>query len=129
MDITKMIAMALVGVLMTLTLKQYKPEFAIYVSILCGCFILFYVFQKLTLIIELIKGLIRKINLREDFFEILLKATGVAYLTEFACQTCKDVGETAIASKVECAGRILILSMSIPILTTLVELMLDMIPS
>ena len=34
---------------------------------------------------------------------------------------CKDAGETAIASKIELAGRILIIAMSIPIISTLLE--------
>ncbi len=129
MEITKIIGIALVGVCTSLFLKQYQPEFAIFISLVCGCMILVYVFHKLSFIVNLLKSLASRIDLNEDFLVILLKATGIAYVTEFACNTCRDAGETAIASKVELAGRVLIASMAIPIITTLVEMMQKLIPA
>ena len=70
---------------------------------------------------DLLRNLANQIHEHADFFPVLLKMTGIAYLIEFTASSCKDAGETAIASKVELAGRILIMAMSIPILTTLLE--------
>lgn len=47
MDIIKIIGIGLVGVIIIILLKQYKPEFAIYVSILVGVLILTLVLDKL----------------------------------------------------------------------------------
>ena len=127
MEITKIIGVAFLGVFITLILKQYKPEFAIYISILVGCMILFYISQKISLLIDLLRSLAEKIDLDTNFLMVLIKITGIAYLTEFACNTCKDAGETAIAAKVEFAGRILIVAMSIPIISTLMEMLLKVI--
>ena len=102
-------------------LKQYKGEYAIYVSIIAGIMILLFSVSKLSLIIDLLKSLSNKIDINTGFLTILLKITGIAYLSEFATNVCKDAGETAIASKIELAGRILIIAMSIPIISTLLE--------
>ena len=47
MDIIKIVGIALVALIIIILLKQYKPEFAIYISILTGVLILFLVFDKL----------------------------------------------------------------------------------
>ena len=126
MEITKIIGIAFVAVFVILLLKQYKSEYAIYVSIIAGIIILFYSITKLEVIIDLLKSLSNKIDINMNFFSILLKITGIAYLSEFASNVCKDAGETAIASKVELAGRILIIALSIPIISTLLETMLGL---
>ena len=83
---------------------------------------------KLSAIIELVQSLSNKLGVNTQFFAILLKITGIAYLSEFAVNICKDSGETAIASKVELASKILIISMSIPILATLLDTISNILP-
>lgn len=127
MEITKIIGVSFVSIFIILIFKQYKPEFALQISIVTGCIILFYVCNKLEIIIDLLKELSKKIDIDMKFLSVLLKITGIAYLSEFAGNICKDAGETAIASKVEFAGRILIIALSIPIISTLLETMLKLI--
>ena len=127
MEIIKIIGVGLCALIIIIVLKQYKPEFAIQISIVAGIIILFFGISKLTIIIDLLKSLSTKIDLNLTFFSILLKITGIAYLSEFACNICKDAGETAIASKVELVGRILIISLSIPIISTLLETLLNLV--
>ena len=57
--------------------------------------------------------------------ETLLKIIGIAYIAEFGAQITKDAGQGAIASKIELAGKILILVMAIPILTVVMKLFSD----
>lgn len=63
------------------------------------------------------------------YVETILKIIGIAYIAEFAAQITKDAGQGAIASKIELAGKILILAMAIPILTVLIETIIQLIPS
>ena len=127
MNITQIIAFAFVATLMTLILKQYRPEFATMLSIIAGIVILFFVISKISLIIDLLENLIDSIGINKEFFVILLKITGIAYLIEFASNICKDAGENAIASKVELAGKVLIVTLSIPIISTLIETITEVI--
>lgn len=126
MEITKIISIAFIAVFIILVLKQYKPEFALQISIVAGIIILIFSVGKLEVVLALLKNLSNKIDINVGFFSILLKITGIAYLSEFASNVCKDAGETAIASKVELAGRILIIALSIPIISTLLETMLGL---
>ena len=128
MEIIKITSIALIALIIIILLKQYKPEFAIYISILTGILIIFLVMDKFTGIIELIKTISNKSNINNQFIEILLKITGIALLSEFAVSICKDSGETAIASKIEIGTKVIVISMSIPIISSLLEIILKILP-
>ena len=76
----------------------------------------------------MISNLTSKMGTGSQFLKILLKITGIAILTEFAVSICKDSGETAIASKIDLGGKIIIISISIPIITALLELVINILP-
>ena len=128
LDIVKIIGVGLIALVIIIILKQYKPEFAVYVSIIAGIVILFMVMGKLTSIINILSNLSNKTAAGNEFLKILLKITGIAILTEFAVSICKDSGESAIASKIDLGGKIIIISISIPIITALLELIISILP-
>lgn len=127
MNITQIVGFALVATFIILILKQYKPEYAMQASILAGIVILVFAISKISTVITLIENLINDIGINKEFLVILLKITGIAYLVEFASSICKDAGENAIASKVELAGKLLIVTLSIPIISTLIETVTEVI--
>ncbi len=59
---------------------------------------------------------------------MLIKITGIAILTEFAVSICKDSGENAIASKIDMGGKAIMVSLSIPIMASLLETILKILP-
>lgn len=128
MDIVKIIGVGLTALIIIIILKQYKPEFAVYASIIAGTIILFMVMNKLASIVGLLASLSNKTGMGSDFLKILLKITGIAILTEFAVSICRDSGESAIASKIDLGGKVIIISISIPIITALLELIINILP-
>ena len=128
MEILKIIGIGLIALIIIVMLKQYKPEFVIYVSLIAGALILFIVVDKLTGIINLLQSLASKASINTEFLTLLIKITGIAFLSEFAVSICKDAGEVAIANKMEIGAKIIIISMSIPIISSLLELILKIMP-
>lgn len=128
MEIVKIIGVGLVALILIIILKQYKPEFTIYASIIAGAIILLMVMDKLYSIINLLANISQKAGIGNEFLKIILKITGIAILTEFAVSICKDSGESAIASKIDLGGKIIIISISIPIITALLELVISILP-
>ena len=120
-EIVKVIGIGLISLIIIIIIKQYKPEFAIYISIITGIIIFFVVTNKLYGIIDLLKTLSNKSGINNQFLELLLKITGIAFLAEFSINICKDSGEGAIASKIEIGTKIIIVAMSIPIISDLLE--------
>lgn len=128
MDIIKIIGVGLIALIIIIILKQYRPEFVIYVSLIAGALILLMVIDKIGNIVNLLTTLSNKTAINNEFLILLIKITGIAFLTEFAVSICKDSGEAAIASKVDLGGKVLIISMSIPIISRLLETILEVLP-
>lgn len=128
MDIIKIIGIGIVALIMIIVLKQYKPEFAVYISLIAGVLILFLALDKLIGIVSLIEELSNKAGINHEFLGILFKITGIAFLAEFAVSLCKDLGETAIANKIDLGGKVLIIAISIPIISSLLENVLKILP-
>lgn len=128
MEIIKIIGIAFIALIIIIMLKQYRPEYAIFISILTGILILFLVMDRLTGIINLIETIQDKFAINTQFIALLIKITGIAFLSEFAVSVCKDSGEAAIASKIEIGSKIIIISMSIPIISSLLEIILKILP-
>ncbi len=129
MQIIKILAIALIALIIIILLKQYRPEFAIYISLLTGVLILLLVIDDLKGIVNLLQSLANKASINGTFLTLLLKITGIAFLAEFAVSICKDSGEGAIASKIEIGSKIIIISMSIPIISSLLEIILKVLPT
>lgn len=100
-----------------------------YISLIAGVLILFLVMDKLVGVINLIQSISNKASINSGFLELLLKITGIAFLAEFAVSVCKDAGEGAIASKIEIGSKIIIIAMSIPIISSLLEIILKILPT
>ena len=128
MDIIKIIGVGLIAHIIIIIVKQYRPEFTMYVSVAAGIIILLLVMDKLSSIIDLLTNLANKTSINNEFIFLLIKITGIAILTEFASSVCKDSGESAIASKVDMGGKIIIIAMSIPIIASLLETILKVLP-
>ena len=128
MEIIKIIGIALIALIIIIMLKRYRPEYTIFISILTGVLILFLVMDRLTGIVNLIESIQDKFSINTQFIALLIKITGIAFLSEFAVSVCKDSGEAAIASKIEIGSKIIIISMSIPIISSLLEIILKILP-
>lgn len=128
MDIIKIVGCGIVALVIIIILKQYRPEFAIYISLIAGVLIISLIIGKIGGIIQILKTLSNKASINNEFLKILLKVTGIAILTEYIVSICKDAGESAIASKVDLGGKVIIMSLSIPIISSLLETITNILP-
>lgn len=126
MDILQVVIIAIVATMLIAVLKAQKPELAILLSVAAGVLILAYAAAYLDSIVSILREITSRVNLDLAFVNIVLKVIAVAYLCEFGAQVCKDAGEAAIATKVELAGKILIVYLASPILLSLLNLLTGM---
>ncbi len=127
-DIVKIIGIGLIALLLIIVMRQYKPEFTVYISLIAGILILACILPKISAIIDMLNSLVSTASINSSFLVLLLKITGIAFLTEFAVSICKDAGESAIATKIDMGGKVVIISMSIPILAGLLETVTQILP-
>lgn len=122
MDIMKIAAIAIAGVIMAAVVKSFKPELSLYVVLATIMVIFLMALDKLTSVFQFLSSVYGEMTYGKDFFPIIVKVLVVAYLADFTSQLCKDAGESAIGSKVELAGKIVIFYLSMPILLAILEL-------
>ncbi|KAB2333821.1 stage III sporulation protein AD [Cytobacillus gottheilii] len=125
----QIVGLGLVATFLVLVVKEQKPNFAFFIVMFAGCAIFLFLIDQVHAIIMMIEKIAVNANVNMVYLETILKIIGIAYIAEFASQMTKDAGQGAIASKIELAGKILILAMAIPILTVLIETIVQMIPN
>ena len=80
MEIIKIIGVAILAVVIIIIIKQYKPEFAIYISIITSIIIVYFVIDKFSGIINLLNNLSNKLNSGQEFLKILMKLNAIELL-------------------------------------------------
>ncbi|KEF37415.1 stage III sporulation protein AD [Schinkia azotoformans MEV2011] len=121
--------MALIATFLALIIKEQKPVFASMLVIFVSIIIFLFLVDQIYEIIHMLERIAITANVNMMYVETILKIIGIAYIAEFGSQITKDAGQGAIASKIEMAGKILILIMAIPILTVIIETVISLIPS
>lgn len=121
MDIASIVGFGLIAAVLSILLKQYKPEYAILMSIGAGVVMLMLITVSAAPLFEAVESLLVSSNMPIEYIEILFKSLGICFLTQIACDTCKDAGESAIAAKIELAGRVSVLIISIPLFTKILS--------
>lgn len=128
MDILQIVGIGIVAVVIIVILKTQRPEIAVQISILTGIVLFALVASKLSAVIQLINSYADKVNIDPMYFSTLLKIIGIAYIAEFGAEVCKDAGEGSVASKVELAGKVVIMVMAVPIITSILDLIIRIMP-
>lgn len=128
MDIVKIVGIGFLTLIVSMILKEYKKEYAIYASLIGGMILLTASFGTIGEIVSFLNKISERTSYNSEFIGILLKITGIAVLVEYAVSICKDSGETAIATKIDFAGKVIIISLSIPIITLTLTTLLELLP-
>ncbi len=128
MEIIKIVALGIIATILTVIVKQYKPEYGMHISIATGVIIFLLMISKLAAILEVIHELTNKLDMEVVYLKSIFKIIGIAYIAEFGSQVCRDCGESSIASKVEFAGKILIMVLALPILLSVLNLIIKLMP-
>lgn len=122
MNIFTVAAVGLIGTIFAVFMRKMGDEYRICVSIFCVCALLIAIFPYFSELLAQILSFSKLSGTDIENFTFLLKAVGIGYISQFSSDICADAGENAIASKIEFAGRICILAMTVPVVSSLVEM-------
>lgn len=128
MDILQIVCIGIVAVILASIIKVQRPEIALQVSIVTGILIFIIIFVKLTAVIDFIQTFSKRADIDGTYITILLKIVGIAYIAEFGAEVCKDAGESSVASKIELAGKVTIVILAVPIISSLLDLVVKLMP-
>lgn len=121
MDIIKIAAVGISGVVLCMIVKEACPEYALYLSVAAGLCILFLTTGKFRYLLEMLQKLEGYIPIDSASLRGLMKMIGIAYVGQFAAGLCRDAGYSSIAGQIELFGKVSILAISMPILSALMD--------
>lgn len=121
MDIFKIIGIGLVGGLLAMTVRQYRAEYAMLTGLVTVMVILFFAMDTLAETIGQIRMFAERSGVDMKYITAVVKVVGAAYVTEFGAEILRDCGEGAIAAKVEMAGKVFILGLTLPVVREFLE--------
>ena len=127
MELIKVLIIAIIISVLTVLLKQVKPEYSLICIIVGSIILIVYILSGVQTIFDYFSQIVSKTGVDKDMFSTLLKIVGVGYLIEFSASVGIDSGNSSIADKVVLAGKILIFSMSLPIINNLFNLVMEFI--
>lgn len=108
-------AIGIVAVLLALQFKGGKQEYGLYLVLAAGLFIFSGILGQLSDVLRTIREYMEQIAVAGPYLTILYKMIGIAYIAEFASGICKDAGYSFLAGQIELAGKLAILTISMPV--------------
>ena len=127
MNIVSIVGIALICACIIVLIRNQLPEFAIPVSAIASILMLSISIVFVVDIFETIGDISQFSAISSNNLKVIFKALGVCYITQIGKDVCNDCGETALAEKVDLAGKITIAAMSIGLITQVVEIILEII--
>ena len=118
---SKIAAIAVMAAILAAWIKTVKPDYGVWIVLGAGVFLGFSALLKLETIIGELQFLQGYFTGYGTYFKLLIKIIGITYLAEFSADLCKDAGANTLASQIELFGKLSILVLCMPIMTSLLE--------
>lgn len=127
MDILKVISFILISLFLYLLFKDKRSDLAVLILLVSGVMVFLYSIGQINEIISFLKNIAEKAEINGLYLGVILKIIGIAYISSFCSEICKDSGASSLASKVELSGKLFILILAIPILMAVLNSILEIL--
>ncbi len=122
MEIFQIAIFGITASIILLVLRKERPELAMAFSLVAGLSVFLAVMPALSSVISSFSAIAAESGLGPLYFGIILKVLAISYIADLGASICRDAGENLVASRVEMAGKVLILLCSIPVIQGVVDL-------
>ncbi len=127
MNIIAIAALAIVAAVLAVMLKQHRPEIATLLSIAAGVLIFLFIAAAAVPVVDKIKEIMDKSEVVSGYGGVLIKCLGICLISQMACDTCRDAGETSLAGKAELAGKIAMLLVALPLFDDILDMVIKLL--
>ena len=127
MELVKVLILGIIIALLSVVLKQIKPEYSLICIIVGSLLLLIYIINSISGVFDFFLQIVNKTGIDSKMFVVLLKIIGIGYLIEFSAGVCNDSGNSSIAEKIVLAGKLLIFAVSLPLISNLFNMIFDMV--
>lgn len=128
MEIIQIVGFSILAAVLIMLLKEEWPALALMLGLTAGVIIFLQLVEYIRAIVYLIEDLMAGAGINLLYLDTILKVIGIAYLAQFGSQICHDAGIGVLATKIEFAGKILILMLAIPLMISILEMVMTLLP-
>ncbi|AEG61298.1 stage III sporulation protein AD [Desulforamulus ruminis] len=128
MEILQIVGLGLVVCILAIILRVQKPPMATLLSMTAGIIIFLVMMPQIAAVFTVLRDLAGQANVSMVYMGTILKIVGIAYISDFGSQICRDAGEGALASKIEFAAKVVVLIMAVPIIVAVLQSLMKLVP-
>lgn len=118
----KLAGIIVVSLILIVFIRDTKREFSLLLSIAVGAVVFFAVADNFYSVAETIIDLASDNNEISSYISLMIKILGISLLGQFVIDLCKDSGENSLATQTEIATKIVIISMTLPLINTVINI-------
>ena len=123
----KIVILAILCGIIIIYLKAIKSEIFTLAIIASGIILVYYGLNYISNTFLLVSQLIDKIGTDNQLYSIVFKVSAIGYIIEFGAGTIEDMGLKSLADKLVFAGKAFIVSMALPIIYSILNLLNSLI--
>ena len=127
-EMFKIVGVCLLTLICYIIIKPLKPDIAIFVSLVGSIIVLFMCVDGLMSVISTMTSFAEKTGINTGLFGLILKIVGIGYLAEFSSSICNNAGNSTLSDIIGFAGKITIIIVSLPIITSLINIIVEILP-
>lgn len=127
--IFKLIAVGLITCVSILIVRPIRNDFAVLLSVVGGIIIILFIINYVSGIFNTLQNLVTETGVNSNLFKLILKIVGVGYLAEFTASVCADSGVGGLGDKVLLGAKIVILTMALPIVNNILQIITGILPT
>lgn len=120
----QLMGIALISAVLFVIIKKYSPEYIIFAEIGSVLLIFVFLYPYIKDIIDFYYEYADYGGIDDSYLKIVLKTIGIAVLTQFSADVCRDSGQSALAGNIEFAGKLFIAVLALPVAKSLIEVAL-----
>ena len=119
----KLTAVGVTAAVLSAVLKRNTPELAMLLALCAGLWMLALAAEGLGAAMALMRELAGQAGLSEALLEPVVKTVALSILTKLTVEICRSAGEGGVAAFVETAGAVLALTVSLPLVRAVAQMM------
>lgn len=115
MNMISICGIAIVASVSAIALKKNAPETSVVIAIAAGVIIFLSILSDITPFVNEVYKLVNSSGMSTEYGEILLKTVGICLVCQFTSDSCRDAGQSSLATRVELAAKVTVVIISIPL--------------
>lgn len=127
MEIYKIAAIGIISVILIVYLRSVNAELAVIVGVASGILILLLSVSYIKEFIVFFEEVAKTGGIDNSVFKLVLKIIAISYLIEFSSSVATDFGQTSLANKIQFAGKLIMVSLAIPLIKNMIDFVVSLI--